>query len=154
MNLFKFSNFSFLLDYAHNFHGISALGSFIKKFEATLKIGIVSAVGDRRDIDIFNVGKASAHIFNEIIIRIDDDTRGRKDTEIAELIYSGIRSVKKETPVKVIREEREAVEFAISNVKEDSLIVLFSDKIMEAITVINEFREKEKAGIAEEVLQK
>jgi cyanophycin synthetase len=78
MNLYRFSNFSFLLDYAHNLHSINAFGAYIKNLEATVRIGIVSAAGDRRDVDIFNVGKAAAQIFDRIIIRSTRTPAGEK----------------------------------------------------------------------------
>lgn len=144
MNLFKFSHFSFLLDYAHNFHGITALGDFIKQSNASYRIGIISTAGDRRDIDLFNVGKASAGMFDKIIIRIDEDTRGRKDSEIIELIYSGIVHTSKNIPVEIIKDESEAVEYALQHAFPGSLIVLFADKITKVAAILDEFRHKEE----------
>jgi cyanophycin synthetase len=145
MNLFRFSNFNFLLDYAHNLHSINAFGAYIKNLGATVRVGIVSAAGDRRDVDIYNVGKASAQIFDRIIIRIDEDTRGRKDTEIIELIHSGIVSYNKDIPVEIIREESEAIRHAMMTAVPGSLIVLFSEKVRKAHEIISGFMQKEKA---------
>jgi cyanophycin synthetase len=144
MNLFRFSNFNFLLDYAHNLHSINAFGAYIQNLGATVRIGIVSAAGDRRDVDIYNVGKASAQIFDRIIIRIDEDTRGRKDTEIIELIHSGIVSYNKDIPVEIIREESEAISHALITAVPGSLIVLFSEKVRKAHEIITGFMQKEK----------
>lgn len=144
MNLFKFGNFNFLLDYAHNFHSISALGRFIKQNDASYKVGIVSAAGDRRDIDLFDVGRASAAMFDKIIIRVDEDTRGRKDSEIIELIYSGIVHTSKNLPVEIIRDESEAVEYALQHAMPGSLIVLFADKITKVAGILDEYRHKEE----------
>ncbi|HLN55555.1 MAG TPA: cyanophycin synthetase [Bacteroidales bacterium] len=142
MNFFRFRDFSFMLDYAHNFHGISALGEFIKQDNSHPKIGIVSAAGDRRDVDLYNVGKASASLFDRIIIRVDEDTRGRKDSEIIELIYSGIVDTKKNIPVEIIRNEAEAVRYVLMNAVPGSLIVHFADKIMKVFEIIDEYRMK------------
>jgi cyanophycin synthetase len=144
MNLYRFSNFIFLLDYAHNLHSINAFGSFIKSMSATVRIGIVSAAGDRRDVDIYNIGKASARIFDRIIIRIDEDTRGRKDTEIIELIHSGIVSYNKDIPVEIIREESEAIRHAMMTAVQGSLIVLFAEKVRKAHGIITGFMQMEK----------
>lgn len=141
MNLFKFPEFTFMLDYAHNFHGISALGEFIRKDSSSPKVGIVSTAGDRRDIDIFNVGKASAALFDKIIIRVDEDTRGRKDSEIIELIYSGIVDTKKNIPVEIVSNEQEAVWYTLMNAVPGSLIVHFADKIMKVFEVLDEYRQ-------------
>jgi cyanophycin synthetase len=143
MNLFKFRNFNFLLDYAHNFHGISALGSYIRDVDATEKIGIISAVGDRRDIDIFNVGKASAEMFDRIIIRVDEDTRGRSEKEIIDLLHSGVTHSRRDFPVSVIAKEEEAVKYSLNNALTGSLIVLFSEHIKTIFKILNDFRREE-----------
>jgi cyanophycin synthetase len=145
MNLFRFSNFSFLLDYAHNLHSINAFGFYIKSLGASERVGIISAAGDRRDVDIYNVGKASAQLFDRIIIRIDEDTRGRKDNEIIELIHSGIVSSNKDLPVEIIREESEAIRHAMMTANQGSLIVLFSEKVRKAYEIISGFMQKEMA---------
>jgi cyanophycin synthetase len=143
MNLFKFRNFNFLLDYAHNFHGISALGPFIRDFDATEKIGIISAAGDRRDIDIFNVGKASAELFDRIIIRIDGDTRGRPEKEIIDLLASGVTHFRNDFPVTVIKKEEEAAKYSLNNATKGSLIVLFSEHIKGIFGILNDFKREE-----------
>jgi cyanophycin synthetase len=139
MNLYRIKDFRFLLDYAHNFHGITALGTLLKKENFASKLGIITSPGDRRNIDLINVGKASADIFDEIIIRVDQDTRGRTDTEIIDLLLSGIRSVNKDLPVEVIKSEIEAIEHALLNAKQGSIIVHFSDKINQCDEVIRKY---------------
>src|ERR1035437_957759 len=68
MNMFHFHNFSVMIDYAHNTHGLMALGKFVKTVDASVKVGIIAGVGDRRDEDIISLGEAAANIFDEIII--------------------------------------------------------------------------------------
>lgn len=144
MNYMEFENFRFLLDYAHNFHGISALGSFIKEVDAVQKVGIISAVGDRREVDIINMGKASAEIFDKIIIRVDEDTRGRSESEIIDLINSGIQASQKELSVEVIKNEQEAIRYAIESAVPDSLIVLLSENIKKSYELLKSFTPQEK----------
>jgi cyanophycin synthetase len=144
MNYMEFKHFSFLLDYAHNFHGLSALGDFIREHDAIQKVGIVSAVGDRRDIDIFNMGKASAELFDKVIIRIDEDTRGRNENEIVELIYSGIAASGKHVSVEIIKNEFEAIRHALFTAMPGSLIVLLSENIKEAYNYVRAHAPREK----------
>lgn len=141
MNLFDFGTFHFLLDYAHNFHSISALGQFIKQFNATTKTGIISAAGDRRDIDIYNIGQASAELFDRIIIRVDEDLRGREVEDIVELIYSGLVNRNKNLPVDVIKDEAEAVRYSLRNAEPGSLIVHFAENISKVATILKEHKE-------------
>ena len=92
MNLFRFNKFQFILDRGHNFHEISLLGSLFKLSNISCKVGIISSPGNCRDLDLMNIGKASAGVFDKIIIRVDEDTQGRSDTEIIDLLQTGIRS--------------------------------------------------------------
>jgi len=151
MNLIHFKNFSFLLDYAHNLHGIKAIEPFIRQTNALSKIGIITAPGDRRDIDIINMGKACGEIFDKIIIRTDEDTRGRKAMEIIDLIHSGIKiSKSKNNSVEIIMNEAEAVRYALMNATTRSLIVLLSENIQNSYKILTEFKQREENLIHED----
>jgi cyanophycin synthetase len=77
-NIFHFKDFQVMMDYAHNPHGVRALGEFINNMEVSYKIGVITGVGDRRNEDIIALGEEAAKIFDTIIIRL----RGRTDFEI------------------------------------------------------------------------
>jgi cyanophycin synthetase len=74
------TDFTVLMDYAHNPHGVRALGKFIKTFDATIKIGVlpVLVTAGRR---YHCLGEEAAKIFDEIIIRHDDDMRAPAPTK-------------------------------------------------------------------------
>ncbi len=143
LNIFQFSNFRLMIDYAHNFHGIKALGQLVGNYDAAFKTGIISIAGDRRDIDIVNVGRASAEIFDKIIIRIDEDKRGRKEEEIITLLQQGLRDVKPGIPVEIIPDELDAIRHAVVSATPDSLIVHLSDKIKNCLAFAKKLQEEE-----------
>src|SRR5690606_30916324 len=124
MNLFQFKNFKILMDYAHNPSGMEALKKFIDKIEATTKVGIITGVGDRKNEDIVDIGRISARMFDEIIIRQDKHLRGRTVEEIIGFLEEGIRSAEPEKKVTIIKDEKEAVTYAIKNAAKGSLIVI------------------------------
>ncbi|HEX8355901.1 MAG TPA: cyanophycin synthetase, partial [Segetibacter sp.] len=86
MNMFNFSNFTVMVDYAHNPHGIRAVGKFIQSVTATSKVGIIAGIGDRRDEDLVTLGAEAAPLFDEVIVRMDDNLRGRTMEEIFQLV--------------------------------------------------------------------
>ena len=137
-NIFEFNDFTVLLDYAHNPHGVKAIGKFIKTFDATVKTGIITGVGDRRDEDIIALGEEAAKIFDEIIIRHDDDMRGRTVEELEALLSKGIFRVDPAKPVVYSLNECEALNYAIDNAKPQSLIVVLADKVTKIIDCIKE----------------
>lgn len=143
MNIFKFRDFTVMLDYAHNTHGMQAIGKFVAQVNASHKVGIVAGVGDRRDEDTISLGEEAARTFDEIIIRQDKNMRGRSPEEIIGLIQKGIGNVSPEKVVHVIPKEREAIDFAIRNARKDSFITIISDVIPDALDQVKEYKEQE-----------
>jgi cyanophycin synthetase len=144
INLYEFSDCTLLLDYAHNAHGVKALGSLIKKLPAEHRVGVITGVGDRRDEDIVSLAEEAARIFDEIIIRHDDDLRGRTHEELDELLTKGIRKVDQHKPITYVWCECEAVENAYRQRKPMSLIVVLIENIAQVTQCINRFQAEEK----------
>ena len=69
MNMFEFSKFKVLIDFAHNPTSYLGIEDYLSSVDATRKIGIISGVGDRRDEDIRECAKIAARMFDHIIIR-------------------------------------------------------------------------------------
>lgn len=149
LNFFDFGEFKVLMDYAHNPHGVKALGEFVKNIPSTERIGIVTGIGDRRNEDIIALGREAALVFDTIIIRYDDDLRGRTDLEIGSLLRAGIQSVERNTKVMFSTGEIESVDFALSLGTPDSLVVVLVDKVDK---VFNHLTQRQKAKM--EQLQK
>lgn len=143
MNLFKFKDFTVLLDYAHNPSGMVAIGKFLEKTDGYPKVGIIYGTGDRRDEDLIELGKVSAHIFDEIILRQDAELRGREAGELINLLKEGIQMVDKKKPVKVVPDEKKAIKSAIKGAKKGAFIVVIGDAISEVIKLIRDLKEKE-----------
>ncbi len=144
MNVFKFRNFDFMIDYAHNTGGFMELKIFLDKTEATSKIGIITGVGDRRDEDIKNLGIFSGKMFDEIIIRHDKDMRGRPKSEVTDLLAEGIKQENKNASIIVISDELEAIQYAIDHAKKGAFIVLCTDLIMDSIEYVKKRMREEK----------
>lgn len=147
MNMFHFKNYSVMLDYAHNTHGIQAIGKFVNAIDSPLKVGIIAGVGDRRDEDIISLGEESAKIFDEIIIRQDKNLRGRTEQEIIDLICIGIRKIDQFKKVDVIRKESEAIDYALTNAKQNSFIVIISDVVPDALEQVKRYKNMEDGAI-------
>ena len=143
LNLFTFKNFKFLLDYAHNPAGLRALQDMIKNMGSPHNVGIITGIGDRRREDTEEVGRIACETFDEIIIRADRNLRGKTQEEIIEMLMAGVHQVDPDKKVTVIAQEKEAIDHAITNAKPDSLIVLFSDAIQQALTQVSKYKEDE-----------
>lgn len=146
LNLFKFENFSILLDYAHNPAGMRALQDFTNNLEATVKVGIIAGVGDRREEDTNELGSIAAEMFDEIIIRQDKNLRGKSEEDLIKMLDAGIKMKDPLKKTTIIPSEKEAITHAVKNAKKGSLIICCSDVIPDALELVMKFKEQESRG--------
>ncbi|PQB05178.1 cyanophycin synthetase [Aureitalea marina] len=146
LNLFKFENFQILLDYAHNPAGMRALQKFTNELDATVKVGIIAGIGDRREEDNNEMGRIAAEMFDEIIIRQDKHLRGKTEEQLISMLDAGIKEKDPQKKTTIIPSEREAITHAVSNARKGSLIILCSDVVPDALDLVKEFKEKETSG--------
>ena len=147
LNMFNFNKFDVLLDYAHNPAGLRALHKYVEKLDGHPKIGIVAGVGDRRKQDNFELGQISAEMFDEIIIRTDRNLRGKDEQELIDEIKAGILDVSPKIPLRIIKKENQAIQHAVENAKEGSLIVVSSDVVPDALNMVMNLKEKETKSL-------
>ena len=140
MNVFRFPHFEVLIDYAHNAAGLKAIGSFLETSDASRRVGIIAGVGDRRDEDTQALGKLAAEIFDEVVIRQDQDLRGASPEHINAMLQEGIKQVDPAKKVVIIPEEMRAIAYALENATRGSIIAIFSEQIAEAIKLVENFR--------------
>ena len=143
LNLFQFKDFQVLLDYAHNPAGMRALQKLIENIDATIKVGIIAGVGDRREEDTNEIGSIAADMFDEIIIRQDKHLRGRTEDELIGMLDAGIKKKDPNKKTTIIPNEKEAATFAIKNAIKGALIVICSDVIPDALDLVQKLKEEE-----------
>ncbi|MFT5230690.1 MAG: cyanophycin synthetase [Planctomycetota bacterium] len=146
LNLFKFQNFSILLDYAHNSAGMKALKGFSDKLDATHKVCIIAGIGDRREEDNNMIGSIAAEMADEIIIRQDKRLRGKTEEELIKMLEDGIKKTNPNIKTTVIPSEKEAITHAVNTAKKGSLIILCSDVVPDALELVQKFKEQEANG--------
>lgn len=142
LNMFTIRDFSVLVDYAHNPHGLRALGTFIGQLDMPYRVGIMTGVGDRRDEDILTLGQVAAGLFDEIIIRLDKDVRGRQPTALVDLLQQGIRMADPQKNCTVIPDELAALDYAIEHARPGCLIVHLTEQIERTINRIHELTQQ------------
>lgn len=148
MNLFEFSNYKVLVDYAHNPHGFLAMKEYLSTINATRKIGIIAGIGDRRDEDTRELARIAATMFDHIIVRQEHSLRGKTIDEINNLIIEGLRSVNKTIPIDLFPEETDAIKHALEIAQSGDFIVALSDGHKKVVDIIKERLSHEKPVIA------
>ncbi len=146
MNLFNMGNYHALIDYAHNAASYEALGGFVRNWPGE-RIGVVGGPGDRRDEDFVNLGKLSAQIFDRIIVKEDEDNRGRSRGDGAKFIIQGIEEVLnnppngdqnsiRKIPYETILDETIAINKALDLAPKGSLVVILPETVSGAMRLI------------------
>jgi cyanophycin synthetase len=153
LNFYNEHPFRVLLDYAHNAHGMEALARTVRELAVHgRRIGVIAAPGDRRDEDILALARAAAPAFDLVLLREDDDLRGRRPGETAALLRQGLLAagVCPERVVPGHFREEDAVLRALGMARAGDLVVIFGDNLTRIWELIVGFkpqgREKEEEG--------
>ncbi|CEK12061.1 cyanophycin synthetase [Legionella hackeliae] len=133
MNLFDFADYQVMVDYAHNEGAFVELQKYLSTIQCEKKIGIITAPGDRRNEDITKLGYHSAYMFDEIIIRHDQDGRGRTKEEMTELLKKGINESKLNPLVTIVSDELEAICYAMREATPNSFIYFSVENVFRVV---------------------
>lgn len=137
MNYFYGNGFRVLVDYAHNLDSMQALQRFLSEAEADAElVGVLGGTGDRLDADIIELGRQSGRMFKRLVIREDNDTRGRGPGETAELVRRGAVEANANLRCEVMLDPLESVRYAINTAKKDDLICVLGGDVGESLDVV------------------
>ena len=135
LNFYNEHPFRVLLDYAHNAHGMEALARTVLELAVHgRRLGVLASPGDRRDEDILALAAAAAPAFDVILLREDDDLRGRRPGETAGLLRDGLLAAgfPAERIVNGFFREEESVQRVLEMARPGDLVVIFADKLSRA----------------------
>ena len=135
MNLFNMGSYHVLVDYAHNPAGYEALSQFVENWPGK-RIGVIGAPGDRRDEDFICLGRLAVGMFDRIVIKEDDDTRGRPRGDVANWIKKGIQEEMPQSNCQIILDETSAIENTLDGAEDGSLVVILPESVSRAIRLI------------------
>lgn len=142
LNLIEMGDFTVLIDFAHNPAGMEALQRFISKFPNKIKTGVIGGTGDRRDDDLLLYGRIAAQMFTNVIVREDDDLRGRPPGDSTRFVVEGIKSVSPDMPIREITDAPEAITYALKHARKGELVVILADKVSRSVELVSKFREQ------------
>jgi cyanophycin synthetase len=131
MNCFRIGSGQVLLDFGHNPAAITALGHAARQGSHRLT-GIVGVPGDRVNSLIEQSGEAAALEFDRLILREDQDRRGREPGQVAEILFQAVRRVAPAKDCCIILDELQALEHALDAMIPGETIVVFFEH-MEAV---------------------
>jgi cyanophycin synthetase len=139
LNLLRVGRARVLVDYAHNPAAIAGLMQLAGELPARRRVGVITAPGDRRDDDMRELGRLSG-ILDRVIVKEDDDRRGRAEGEIAALVIDGLRSAGlTDEQIEVVPSERDAVSRLLAELGDGDLGVVLADKVPAVLAQIQPF---------------
>jgi cyanophycin synthetase len=122
--------FKVILDYGHNAAAVQAMTDLCSRIEVPgRRICVVAGPGDRRDEDIREIARIVAKGFDYLILRRDDDPRGRAPDEVPLMMMAELRNIGfPARDVEIIVDEPKAVERALQLGRRGDLVLIFGDK--------------------------
>ena len=158
LNFYNEHPFRVLLDYAHNAPSMEAVARTVLELAVHgRRIGVIASPGDRRDEDAMALAAAAAPAFDYIILREDDDLRGRRPGEVGELLRRGLlhAGFPAERICPQVYGEADAVVKSLEMARAGDLVVIFGDKLNRVWDLIVSFvpqpqtaeKERELVGV-------
>jgi cyanophycin synthetase len=128
LNLFAVGPGHVLVDYGHNPAAIEAVCRMVSAWGATRLTHVLAVPGDRSNALIADAARALLCASHRVIVREDDDRRGRRPGEVANLIAAVLRQERPDLPVRIVLDEIEAVASAVADMREGEVVVAFSER--------------------------
>ncbi len=144
-NVYEFRDFRVMVDYCHNAHGMALVAPFLSAMKRGGRlIGVLNAPGDRREEDFDAITREAAPHFDRVILRDDEDLRGREPGEVTGHLREGlVRHGMRADAIEEVKNEPEAVRRALAMAERDDLVVVFADRIPKVAAQIDFERQKE-----------
>src|SRR5262249_54604113 len=109
-NVYEFRDFKVMIDYCHNPHAMATVAPFLGAMKRNRLIGVLNSPGDRREEDFDEIARLAAPHFDHVVLRDDEDLRGRAPGEVAGYLRDAlIKHGMKRESVEMVKHETEAV---------------------------------------------
>jgi cyanophycin synthetase len=140
LNLLPVQGGQVLVDYAHNAAAVEGLMDLVRRTPAHRRIGVVTVPGDRRDVDLREVGRRCGGL-DYVILKEDYDRRGRTTGEIAGLIAEGLADAGLATEqIELVYAESDAVARGIQLMHDRDLLVILADDVPSVLNQLGPLR--------------
>ena len=132
-NVMDFAGATLIADYGHNADAMQALVAAVNAMPAQRRCVVISAAGDRRDIDIIEQTQVLGAAFDEVILYEDAAQRGRADGEVMALLREGLKNASRTMRIDEIRGEFLAIDTALARLQPGDLCLILVDQVREAL---------------------
>ena len=125
-NLKKINGRTVIVDYAHNAAGLEAIFDTVSAYHRSRLISVLAGPGDRIDEELVSLAEITAHNSDKLIIKEDDDLRGRPPLYVANLLEkTALDSGMKKNQVTIVPNELDAFFKAWETSQPGDLLLFF-----------------------------
>lgn len=137
-NLYRVGKGHVLVDYGHNPDALISIGDMTKKWNVTKRTAVIAVPGDRSDEMISMSGIAAALMYDKVIVREDEDLRGRAEGEVADILCKSVAKEKNSVPCLKILSPLESLKTAIDEMSDGELVVYFYESFEEVEKILEQ----------------
>jgi cyanophycin synthetase len=135
-NLYRVGQGYVLLDYGHNPAALAAVGQMGTHWSGRRLTAVIGLPGDRADHVIEEAARVAAHAFDRVIVREDNDRRGRTPGEVPRLLCEAITRYSPHRECQTVTDECSALHLALDTMQPHEVVVLFYDDLENAHRVL------------------
>jgi cyanophycin synthetase len=128
-NLYQVNGGYVMVDYGHNPDAFAAICRMAAKWKERRVTGIIGVPGDRDDSIIEQAGRVAGRGFHHVIIKEDEDLRGREKGKVARLLCRAVNDESPDTECRIVLDEVEALRSEIKRIQQGQVIVVFYDQL-------------------------
>ena len=128
-NMLELDGRRIVMDYCHNVAGLEGMVDFVQQMQPQRAIAMIAMPGDRSDSDIEQFGQLAGQHFDQIVIREDQNTRGRDRGDVARRLRdAALRGGMDASKLTIITDEIDASHATVDLAQRDDLVILLVDK--------------------------
>jgi cyanophycin synthetase len=129
-NLLDVAGRQVVMDYAHNVAALEAIADFVTRTGAPRSIGVITVPGDRRDEDARAFGLLAGKTFDEVVVREDENLRGRTRGEMTALLRQAVLDAGlPENRIHTVTDEVAAAHAGVDLAAPGDLVVVLVDRV-------------------------
>lgn len=137
-NIYRVNEGIVVVDYGHNPKAIESIGKMIAHW-GMRSTGIISFPGDRTDAVIEESTKQAAKAFDRIIIKGDENLRGRQEGELIEMMFRVIAANGGPKDTTFEQDSYAAFEREVSSIGANEVVVFFYEKLAPTKLILEKY---------------
>jgi cyanophycin synthetase len=138
-NLYRLGAGHVLMDYGHNARALEAVCEMAARWRGRRLTAVLGMPGDRADWVSQQAAQRAATGFQRIIVREDDDLRGRAPGDMAALLERAIRDTSPDCECIVVRDSAAALETAVRSMQDGEIVVAFYEHLEPMLAVLERY---------------